>query len=668
MIKLTIGMYYVADSFADIIYDSDTQSLLLVDKDTRQEIFFFEKPEIKKYFHITLDFDSYQYDYFYLNQTDFYQKKLSRRVYKVTMNLDLKKILKNRFLPASLEESLVYYFCIGQAYELSKIKKYTINQSQVFSFIKYRSENLMYFIDWKYFRINEDYVFDLKEKSIVKSNIIKKIKFKRKGGIIETNNVKMIVQKHFYSMDNLLVILPSTMTNIWPENIFKITYDNLINLKKSEIKDLYTKAKQTKTIKTIIIHECHIQFLVGLKYICNILDCETIWVINSLPLNFYFSFEKTPTLLNINDLSTLSNLWMCFSLTEKTIRKSELQRLFFTKLDQYYAKVYYKNKIFDKYPVIKFKLEPMEKLIYDEFFKYFDCWKKNLHGDTNNIYSTSTLKKNNKLECKIFNSVINLITSVVKNENISLFFKKKIEDTLEITKDIDTKIKNLDKTYNQLNTPENFNFVTMTVLEDAITKISDKKTLIQTKIDTYKNYAKNQIYETTQTAQTIQTKDPSNCLICYGNENLIFTKLICNHLICLECIISSLSQNKYCPVCREYINIQKIAIVYETIKNYSSNLNGYLQDLTPETVIITDLDGLSNISCIYLNKINVLNINDKNISNKIKNINQVTNILIFTCPEKIISKKNLQKLNQIIQYFSLLNKKINFCKLKVSLN
>src|SRR5690606_9658656 len=103
-----------------------------------------------------------------------------------------------------------------------------------------------------------------------------------------------------------LIILPTNMTKLWPK-YHKITFDELLGLKQSSIKNL-----KRKNFIRIIIHECHIQFLAAIKNLVDKICCNTVWIINSLPLRYYFSVDKTPEKLNINDLATLTNLWLNF--------------------------------------------------------------------------------------------------------------------------------------------------------------------------------------------------------------------------------------------------------------------------------------------------------------------------------------------------------------------
>ena len=56
--------------------------------------------------------------------------------------------------------------------------------------------------------------------------------------------------------------------------------------------------------------------------------------------------------------------------------------------------------------------------------------------------------------------------------------------------------------------------------------------------------------------------DDNSCPVCYIDDKFIKTKLICGHIVCLDCIMHTISHTKRCPICNELINIKKIAIIF----------------------------------------------------------------------------------------------------------
>jgi hypothetical protein len=665
MIKLLFNTINIDNDQIDPIYIPKYGTIL--DKHNGSVLHKLKFTEISKFFYFKIEFDDYRYTDYYLSKNNAYCSKMSKRIYNLYLYLNLSTILIDRGFTQLLYRKLTYYLALMQIKELQHKKIYHTNENLIDRFINYRELNFMYLVSWYYFRINNNFVFDLVRKRLVPSGQVQKINFTRKGGIIETNNVFKLINDNFKingksltpntlecCQRKTLIILPTNMTDLW-QNVYKITFDELLLLKQSDIKNLIDK-----NITQIIIHECHIQFLIGIKNLLEKMDCRRLWIINSLPLRYYFTIEKTPKKLNVNDLAMLTNLWLNFNKDKKKKYKTEIIRLLLTKFNQFYTIVNY-NMDYSHIDSIKLSLVPYETYIYQEFNKYYGNWKNKLINDPNNIYSFTTKKKNSMIETKIFNAVTTLITSVVANENISKFFEIAIKNILLITISIDKELKEMIKTYRLANKSSHENFLNNEIINynHIMTDLEEKKEKNKLKILNYSRYLTSSIYKLSYN---------DYCPICYSNDGLVKTRLICGHCICLECIINSLKKSNKCPICNEFINIQKIAIVKETVPmEFPSNIINYFKQLDPNTIILTDFRALNNVllSPEYNNN-NVININKINVVDKIRKINgKIKNIILFTTPKHIINNATSELLNKVLGFFLLFNEKPIINKIEI---
>ncbi|XWV24834.1 mg595 protein [Tupanvirus deep ocean] len=651
-IKLLFNIINIDNDLVDPVYIPKTG--IIVDKHTGNVIHRFAELEMTNFFYFRVEFSHYEYSSIYLPKTKSYKNKLSKRVYHINLYLQIDAIIRDANITKILYRKLTYYFSIMQIKEIKDKSNYNTDNSFIEKFIEYRNTNFMYLISWYYFRINNHYVFDLKNKKILTPKSITKINFRRKGGIIETNNVEKLINNNFKQNKDTksLIILPTNMTNLWFNNL-KITYDELLCLKKSEA-ELYKK----ENINQIIIHECHVQFLVGIKHLIDIIGCNNIWIINSLPLRYYFTIEKTPPKLKINDLATISGLWFNFSSIEKKKYKNEIIKMLLTKFNQYYTVVKYNNDDVANIKTIKLEMTDFEKYIYNVFNKYYENWKNKLTNDPKNTYSVATIEKSKKVESKIYNAVITLITAVLDDHCIPNFYEKSIRSILIKTNNIKNKFDHLINIYYEVNKVSDYVITENDVInfDHILNDLKDKKTKAETRIYNYKRYLEGNVYKII---------DDKCCPICYSTEQLIKTKLICGHSLCLECTLSTLGTSSKCPICNEYINIHKIAIIKNTIDKYHSNIVSYFKTLNKNSIILTDLHATLNLLINPEYNTHIIDINKSNVVSKIKKIQKIDTIIIFSTPSIIMSKKTFKEFEQVLNFFNLFNNKPKIIKIEI---
>ena len=676
---------------------------LVIDKNSKELLYKLPEKEMTRFFYFRIEFDSYKYANYYQPKTDVYKEEMTSRVYNLVLYLNLTTIMRDKGFTKSLYHKLSHYLASIQMKDIQCKKDYHTDEDNINYFINYRNTNAMYIIPWYCVKLNNNIVFDLKQKKIMLTNTknINKICFKRKGGIIETNNVRKLIKTYFrvtklqlpnlndlfnqQQMDDLdskalvtcsikqsiptrpgktLIILPSNMVDLWPGyNI--LTYDKLLVLKNSDIEYL-----RSGNFGQVIVHECYVQVLPHIKSLVALLDCEQVWIINSLPLRYYFATDKTPSKLNVNDLASITNLWLNFGTGEKRRYKTELIRLLLTKFNQFYTIINYKTEL--DFFHIRLGATPFEKYIYTELNKSYHNWKSKLTNDKENKYSFTTKEKNNAIESKIFNTVVSLMTSVVKSNQIGQYFEPIIKKSLVKINKMNTKIKELVDVYQQVSTSKTYKIHSCDIDEFnyIFNELKENDTMTKSMIANYNRYLTGTIY---------QDLEDNACPICYSSDELVKTKLICGHCICIECILSSLKSSTKCPVCNEHINTQKIAIMQESLvcqnsdvdksklipQAYSSNLLNLLKNFDRMTVILTNLSAFDNlVDDDY--KMNVINVSNKNVSDKIKKIYNVDQIILLVAPKCMYNKSTEKEFYHIINYFKLFNKKPKISKIEIN--
>lgn len=624
MIKLLYHTIKINDP--DIIPMFDPNTGIIFNKNTTKEIYRIAKSEPNQYFNFTIEFGGYQYAEIYQPSLLTYQKRIISKQYHLYLNINIAALSKLKF--GKFLDHIVYRLIIIQKRELETKKRYDKHSEELAHFIDYREKNPLYLIPWNQFIINHNYAFDLRRKRLLTAQDVSKFKFSKKGGIIETNNVRKVV-KHFQKCEGkTLVILPSNMTNLWSDCLL-LPYEKFLSMSSSD-----TTYYQKKRIDRIIIHECYVQFLSHLKKFLHDLNCDKIWIINSLPLRYYFAEKETPKKLNINNLEKLNNLWLAATLFDRKKHKTAIIRFLFSKFNQLYFRVNYDSKA--EYPKIKLAMNPLEKNIHQSFQQYYDNWKNKLTNDPKNIYSIATKEKINMIGSKVYASAINLMTSVKKMDNIPIFFKKKTKKCLIKIQKMASHYTNLAKIYQS----------GMSIFNVPLSILHEKKKQTELMLSNYRKYSSSDVYQNFRN---------DNCPVCFSTDELVKVQLICGHTICLECIIHVLARTNSCPVCSEFINISKIAIIHETIPNYFSEIMDYLEKLDDETIILTDFDlGIKN----------VINVTTSFVSNKIKKIKNVKNIILFFS-SKGMKTKIQKEITHIINYFTLLNTNPHICSLEM---
>jgi len=626
----------------------------IVDKNTRQTIIRLENVEMPFFFHFKLEFVTYKYTKIYQPSYNSYKKVVSARIYNLIMYLNLTRLILDNGQFTELHKILSKMFLEMKILELYRDRSYQINPKEVKQFIERRENYPMTLIPWFCMSIDQNYLYHLKQRKVFSTKQINILRSKKNGGIIETNNVPKLVRKYFSIRSDpkmTLVILPKEMNHLWP-NTNRLNY--------TDITEEHITIHAKKKFHYVIIHECHFEYLPSLKKLLNSLVCNTLWVINSLPLQYYAKFdssniclEKNPKKLNLQNLASISNLWFNFTNDHKKKYKTRIIYNLITQFTSYYTSVSYPMNFNTN--IIRLSYMGVEKNIKQLFDKYYDNWKNKLTGDPNNIYSITIKQKNNKIESDIFSAIFNLIMSVVKNDRIPFIFKTYCCNYLLKFHLAQNKIENILELYQKTNQLSNYKITEKQGVdfERHIIHLKQLYEKIDVVIKNYQRYVRENVY---------QMYDDTMCSICYSDEKLVRCKLICGHGICLECILHSLSNVNKCPICNEYININKILIIEETVENYRSEINDYLRSLTESVLILTDIPFFQYTLDRNGSKALQINLENINIYQQLQECSQINEIVLLLTPT--ISEKNLDEINKIVGYLRL-HQNVKLTKLEI---
>ena len=411
--------------------------------------------------------------------------------------------------------------------------------------------------------------FDKRIQPIKKSD---EIAFRRKGGIIETNDVQQLISSVWSKRKNAIVIIPASMSNIWEHH----TQSNIV-IAHEDLPSFGTKqfkAISSNKIDRILVHECSEEFLPCVKKFMKELDkymkVKKVWIINSLPLIYYTSEFNDSAYVTFKEQFTFVNLWLSCENKFKETSKTELMKMLRMNFHKMYSTVIYPKSIVKCYQT---KFNSLESSIWSNCLKHFNNWSQSLTNELDNIYSWAPKLKVETIKHKLFNSVIVMALSTTSEDQGSDILKCKIKTTMNA-----------------------YDKVLTLIQKDIIQNVkADQKGLAETIVnnqDLIKTIDKNMNLQKRYEAGPIKTDSSLalECTVC-GTSEATFSKLVCGHVFCVECIIDSLALANKCPNCRDYANISKLVITHDE----QSVFRNYISNLSAGTVIVTDIPVLSNI-------------------------------------------------------------------------
>jgi len=624
--------------------------------------------EYSPYLVFSVGFNAYQYKTNYNPTRNSFQKEVSGKSYYVYVTIDFDKILAAHKILSTdelqlLHQKLTCCLTILQVNEILHSKKYLVNICKIGKFIQtcdkinsYLTPVNLYDYGFGNRHIEYEYMYNLDLQKFVKKQ---PIQFHRNGGIIETNNPQDIIHRYFVpiismkTQPNILVIIPNNMTRIWNNlSVTCITYDEILKIEKTNLKK-FIHIKWDR----IIIHELHMHFILGVYNMVKKMSCNNIWVINTLPLKYYFSTKYVSDTLCISDLISLLNIWMNLSRMQIKTYRDMINKFAFTKFNTMYARVMYSTKYIDEQLTIM--PSKFENRISNEINKYYMNWKHKLSNDVNNMYSSADRCMIDKLDRKIHNARITLCINVVSTNDVQQFIHNKVSEILAHTDNNQKHITDFINICNHVLTTGHghLDISTQHVRITNQTLVDELKKIQQDDLNKTANYHR----YLTDTTNILAT----SCPICYepfDTNEVQLIKLICGHDVCFECMIHSLTNNNECPICREFITIDKMVIVKETISEYTSNLMEYITNNMGD-VIVTDLQTINNLSFhpTFKNMYQIIYIDDLFLVDKIRRLRKIHKIHI------IAFNINNPQIQQLIGYFHLFNKRPTMVHVKIDL-
>lgn len=609
----------------------------IIDSNSGKVMYVLPHKEITKFFYFRIEFSNYKYDDIYQPKTGGFKKELVARLYNLVMYVNLNTIIRDKGATESLYNRLAYYLSAVQMLNMSKRKIYNLEHDKLKTIIDFREKHNIFLLPWYYFKLDNSYCFDLMKMKIINAKNVKKVNFNRRGGIIETNNVRSTIQEFSDNRKNIIII-PDSMTNLW-KNHEIITYRSLMSYKNPDFKKL------DKGIDRIIVHECHVNFLPQVKKLVQKINCDTIWIINSLPLKYYCNItdasNKNLKNIPVNDLASFINLWADFNIGEKKQYKSEILVMLINKLEQFYFQPEYKQNYNKNIKTQVLNLVTFEKNIYQHYHNFYTNWKMKLTNDEENKYSFTNKNKIDSLETGILNSILTLIFSITNQNDIPAYFKNQIKKTIHDTKNIKNSLDILINGYDKIEAhikkiASTENIGNIYNIDQILPQFKDKNMRASTVLNNYRRYYKSK-------TNTIEL----NCPICYGDHDLVYAQTICGHTICLECILNTLTRANECPICKEFITSQKLAIIAETVHDYKSDILEYIRNIKSDTVILTDLSAISELAHNKNFKPRIINTINCDYGKIILSKRQIKKICIIGSDKFLKNHKNILEFFQI---------------------
>lgn len=626
---------------------------------------------IKNYFDYKIIFADYKYDDIYLPVRKSYCKQVIASIYEIYVYLDMDNIYESCD-NIILHNSLGKLFTSLQIQQLRKKYRFNIDctdninctdNTNLIRFInnKYQSREMI--LPWNFFIINNKYVFDFTDNLCSNIDYVEKKLFERYGCIIETNNVINTLRSNLFDLTKkTLVIVPLNMSNMWAGintniKISLITHDKFTSMN-------YDDILKMGSFDQIIFNESYEIYIKKISGLLKSTNCKYFWIINSLPIRYYFGTEYTPAKLKLSDLEKIISLWYVNVIVDNIESDDSIIRYLTTQLQNIYLIVNYDNinnkLIDDQYHI---SLSAYENDMYRKLYNVYNNWIYNLSGDPNNKYSTINKKKSSIIEERLFNTFLILMMSTIPKSNSSEFFINYINEFTDRGNNLVCIYDRYISNYSLVNkTSESFNYLSdysnysnnnHSKIQTHINSLIDKKDTLLRSLTRYKNFCQKDFYS---------KYDDTTCQICCLNdpsEKLTMVKFICGHSFCLDCTIGIISTKNECPYCKEPITVDKIAIIEDTITIKDLTISGkkkfinYLNSMMGSILVITD-SNIRHIASTSNVKIKILNIYNQTIAQYIKK-SQVSNVVFVTSPTDIKSHRIKQEINNLIGYYHSLN-------------
>ena len=668
--------YYFSICDLNIIPQIDFATLQVVDSLTGYVVFnIFEHFRIlSSYnFELELKFVCYQYKKIakaYPNTTKLgnttWKKCISSAKYCIEFIFDIDYLHQYQKTDRSTCYLLTKLIMNEIKTECTTSQKYAIEPYNVKNIIKKRNNKPVSLYSAFQYKLNNKYIFNAKDKTIVLKDMCPRISFARSGGLIETNDVERFINesclRKLAQKRKTVIFIPSFMKKIW-NNDLVFTYEDLIEIDNKDLKAVIVD----NDIEQIIVHELYEILLPSIKKLINNSGCKTVWVINSLPIRFYFDTDVTEKntsdyKLSVDKANSICNIWAGFSNEIKSVHNLDIIRFVASKFNKIYSVINYDINI--KYEKHLIKPQSIEIDICNNILQWYWNWMNKLENSDSNKYSSVSFSLNRKLERQLYEIIVKMFLDITNVDEKS--FTDDIEKTLMIINLSLVKLQSLSNKYTKIINGHIdvsirnaiFDYFINNTLENEINRINKLINKIYSTKERYTRYL-----------DTNYQNNEKTCPICYS-EDSSYVKIICGHTVCIDCIFNVIRVNNSCPICKELINCSKIKIDKKTVRDYSSDLINYLQKLDEDDILVTDISLQQLILCDFskITQSYVVELHNPNLSCQIMNIkSKYKSIHFLVYPERIRSSYQKKEFNMILNYIKMINNNVKITVIEMDI-
>ena len=274
-----------------------------------------------------LKFHDYFYRYIYYPELKTYKRCLFGKMYYLYLNVNIRIINKTVYNSPYDRQKLINY-CIRSESSYFNGKIPLELDIELKDFINLReSQKLSFFNSWTYYKLNDKYHIDLSncKTRITETDTCHLYSFKRYGAIIETDDVRKIIQS--FNLRKTLVIVPKLMIDIYNNDLYHIIcHEDLVSYGREQYELL-------QNFRYLIIHECYESFLLPIKKLLKQINIECLWLINSLPFIYYLENSDTVT---YKDIFSYLNLWIGVDNKFKENNRHEIMKMVKLQLSNFY--------------------------------------------------------------------------------------------------------------------------------------------------------------------------------------------------------------------------------------------------------------------------------------------------------------------------------------------
>lgn len=590
-----------------------------------------------------LVFHNHTYVTFYDPIKKTFMNLLISRNYIRYLKLNLEKLFYLSNSPRSMF-SIGYRLILASMYSLREKHTYEITLNDLKTQLETNTKNRV-ILPWKIYQLAKtNTAFNMLNLEFKSISDVPHITFKHDGGIIETNNVEYVL-KTVSSNESTLVVHPRYAVKYWNDlsKKFKLTLVNYHDLvmkivtdNKSRKKGLVrSKSESTKFDSTyytgladrknisekiqdvidtlpisthvpnIILHECHVKILPLLKRFVKQLtklNKTQIWIVNSLPLGYYYNAETTKRSgVSVSQLEAVINLWGNFTNLQRRMYKMSIGKSIVTDFHKFYSIVHV--PLLERSIQIQnsvFIATPLEMQIYQLYTSMFNKLFQN--PENRDLIPDIAIESLRLIQKRIVNAVLSLCASIVSRKDLKKY----------VISSVTNNVKGLPRKTSQYS---------------YLNRLLQKWTY-----------------------QIPNLPNDTMCPICFETE-VVWMFTFCGHSVCLPCLINTLADKNSCPICRSRLTIKNCMIDEASVKtnldcSTEPEWRFKLRQFNDQVVIITDLKIDKNMT-----NAKVFRTGERDVGKLLKLVN-IKKVIIFISPDlSIIETTEERKTDKIIDAF-----------------